>query len=78
VVAKELSRWAKETIADEQTLTAAPSEKSMAVLYDRNQTGKAAFRSLKKGMTVMLITDLSKLKTSGNDKTIAIENLVGV
>ena len=62
VVTKEMSESAKEAIASEQSLTVDPTAKSIAVLYYRNQTGNPTFAPLRKGMTVMLITDLTKLR----------------
>ena len=72
VVTKALSQWARETIASEQTLVTEPAAESIAVLYYRNQTGKAAFNPLQKGMTVMLITDLSKLKKFKEHKDLKV------
>ncbi len=72
VVTKALSQWAKETVASEQTLTADQPAKSIAVLYYRNQTGNAAFSPLQKGVTVMLITDLSKLKKFEEHKDLKV------
>lgn len=72
VVTKELSEWAKEATASEQTLTVEPTAKSIAVLYYRNQTGNPTFAPLQKGMTVMLITDLSKLRDFEEHKDIKV------
>ena len=72
VVTEELSKWAKEAIASEQTLTVEPTSKSIAVLYYQNQTGNAAFSPLQKGMTVMLITDLSKLRDFEEHKDLKV------
>ena len=62
VVTKELSQWARQAIANEQTLSVIPSAKSVAVLYYQNLTGNAALDPLQKGLTVMLTTDLAKVK----------------
>jgi len=62
VVTKELSQWASQAIANEQALSVVPSSKSIAVLYYQNLTGNASFNPLQKGLSVMLTTDLAKLK----------------
>ena len=62
VVTKELSQWASQAIANEQALSVVPSSKSVAVLYYQNLTGDASFNPLQKGLSVMLTTDLAKLK----------------
>ncbi len=62
VVTKELSQWASQAIANENTLAALPNTKSVAVLYFQNLTGNASYNPLQKGLPVMLTTDLAKVK----------------
>ncbi len=62
VVTKELSQWASQAIANEQALSVVPSSKSVAVLYYQNLTGDASLNPLQKGLSVMLTTDLAKVK----------------
>ncbi len=62
VVTKELSQWASQAIANEQALSVVPSSKSVAVFYYQNLTGDASFNPLQKGLSVMLTTDLAKVK----------------
>ncbi len=72
VVTKELSEWAQGAIANEQTLTTEPAAKSIAVFYYRNQTGNPTFTPLQKGITVMLITDLTKLRSFEEHKDLKV------
>jgi len=62
VVTKELSQWASQAIANEQALPVVSSSKSVAVLYYQNLTGNASLNPLQKGLSVMLTTDLAKVK----------------
>lgn len=54
--------WAKKLIAKEKTLGGTPSPESLAVLYFVNQTGVPSLDPFQKGLTYMLITDLSKIE----------------
>jgi TolB-like protein len=62
LVTKETHDWAKKTIQEEQALPGAPSKNTLVVLYFKNNTGKAELDPLQKGLTLMLITDLSEIK----------------
>ncbi len=62
VVTKDITQWAKQAIANEKSLPAVPSSKSVAVLYYQNLTGNESYNPLQKGLSVMLTTDLAKLK----------------
>jgi TolB-like protein len=53
--------WAKGVVAQEKTRGVTPSPESLAVLYFINQTGLSALDPVQKGLTYMLITDLSKV-----------------
>lgn len=72
VVTEELSKWAKDAVASEQTLAVDPTAKSIAVFYYHNQTGNVIFSPLQKGMTVMLITDLVKLREFEEHKDLKV------
>lgn len=61
IVTDELRDWAKQVLADEQSLNAELSPNSLAVLYFHNRSGNADWQPLQKGLAVMLITDLAKL-----------------
>jgi len=61
VVTDELRQWAKQAIAEEQTLNTESSANSLAVLYFHNQSNNPDWNPLQKGLAVMLITDLAKL-----------------
>jgi TolB-like protein len=54
--------WAKGLVTKEKTLGGTPSPESLAVLYFVNQTGVSALDPVQKGLTFMLITDLSKVE----------------
>ncbi len=62
VVTKELSQWASQAIANEQSLPVVSSSKSVAVLYYQNLTGNVSYNPLQKGLSVMLTTDLAKVE----------------
>ncbi len=62
VVTDELRAWAAGVIAQEKQLSAITGEKSVAVLYFLNKTGDNSLDPLQKGMALMLITDLAKVK----------------
>jgi hypothetical protein len=62
IVTQDVKEWAKKLIADESTLVAAPAQNSLVVLYYRNQTGRQDLNPLQKGMTLMLMTDLSQIQ----------------
>lgn len=53
--------WAKKTLEVEKTLAATPDTNSLVILYFINLTGRKELNSLEKGMTLMLMTDLSQV-----------------
>lgn len=53
--------WAKKTLEVEKTLAANPDINSLVILYFINLTGRKELNSLEKGMTLMLMTDLSQV-----------------
>lgn len=62
VVTEGLTSWAKHAIEQEQTLDTISTPDTLAVLYFNNRTGWSKLDLLEKGLTLMLITDLSNLK----------------
>jgi TolB-like protein len=59
VVTQQERDWAKQAIAAENTLAAHPDKNSLVILYFVNLTGRKDLTPLEKGMTLMLLTDLS-------------------
>jgi len=62
IVTDDLTSWAKEVLKEEKTIRSQPTRNTLAVLYFKNKTGHAEIDPLQKGLTLMLITDLSTLK----------------
>lgn len=61
VVTQEAKEWAIKTIAGEKAVAAAPARNTLVVLYFLNRTGRVELDPLQKGMTLMLLTDLSQV-----------------
>jgi TolB-like protein len=64
-VTEELRSWAKQAVQQERALKTQRVEsatKTLAVLYFHNKTGWPKLDLLQKGLSLMLITDLSKVK----------------
>lgn len=61
VVTQETREWAKKTIENEKTVAAAPAQNALVILYFLNRTGRVDLNPLQKGMTLMLLTDLSQV-----------------
>lgn len=61
VVTQDARDWAKKTLAGEKALTVTPSDNTMVILYFINLTGRSELNPLEKGMTLMLLTDLSQV-----------------
>jgi len=53
--------WAKKAVSEENALSAPPGRNTVAVLYFRNGTGDPALDPMRKGIPLLLITDLSGL-----------------
>jgi TolB-like protein len=51
--------WAKKAVAEERSLSAAVGKNTIAVLYFRNGTGDPSLDTMRKGIPLLLITDLS-------------------
>ncbi len=62
VVTKETKLWAQKALAEEKALAAITAPNTIAVLYFQNKSGNSALDPLRKGLTLMLITDLSQVK----------------
>ncbi len=62
LVTDELRAWAKKTISQEAKIKSKPNPNTIAVLYFHNKTNKPEFEPIQKGLAVMLITDLTKIK----------------
>lgn len=64
IVTDGIRQWAREAVEAESAIrTSDIPNNTVAVLYFENQTGKADLKLLEKGLTLMLITDLSKIET---------------
>ena len=62
VVTKDARSWAKKVLAEEKALSTVAARNTLAVLYFQNRTGQSSLDPLQKGLTLMLITDLSAVK----------------
>lgn len=62
VVTAEDRAWAKEALAGENALSAPAGSNAVGVLYFRNETGQPRLDPLRKGLALMLITDLSSVE----------------
>ncbi len=62
VVTKDTRLWAMKVLEEEKSLQAVAGRNTLAVLYFQNKTGQSEIDPLQKGLTLMLITDLSKVK----------------
>ena len=62
VVRPETREWAKQMLEQEKSLKAVTDPNAIGVLYYPNKTGDPRLDPLEKGLAIMLITDLSKLK----------------
>jgi len=62
VVTESLKLWAQQALEQEQALKTISTPDTVAVLYFKNRTGWSKLDLLQKGLTLMLITDLSNVK----------------
>ena len=62
VVTEDVKSWAKEALEQEKALETVTAPNTVGVLYFRNQTEQGKLDLLQKGMALMLMTDLSKIK----------------
>jgi len=51
--------WAKKAVAEEKSLSAPTGKNTVAVLYFRNGTGDPSLDPMRKGIPLLLVTDLS-------------------
>jgi TolB-like protein len=61
VVTDETKSWAKEAIKKEASTPFRPASNSLAVLYFNNKTGRSDLDVLRKGIAIVLMTDLAKV-----------------
>ena len=61
VVTPDLRQWAKNAIQNEKQLETISKPHTIAVLYFQNMSGQPRLDPYQKGLTVMLISDLSRL-----------------
>jgi len=59
VVTEEIRQWASRVIEQDKILKTDSGIKTVAILYFNNKTGQARLDPLQKGLTLMLINDLS-------------------
>ena len=62
VVTAEVQAWAKGVLQQEQALKTEGGRNTLAVLYFVNATQKTELDPLQKGLTLMLVTDLTNVK----------------
>ncbi len=62
VVTESDRLWAKQVLEQEKQLSTISDSNTLAVLYFNNKTNNSKLNPLQKGLTLMLMTDLSKLK----------------
>jgi TolB-like protein len=62
VVTDDIREWAKQAVKNEKSMESVTSANTVAVLYFRNVSGREALAPLQKGLSLMLITDLSIVK----------------
>ncbi|MBE9580499.1 MAG: hypothetical protein IMF18_02650 [Proteobacteria bacterium] len=62
MVTEEVRSWAKEALEQEKALKTISAPNTVAILYFYNKTEWSNLDLLQKGLTIMLITDLSKVE----------------
>lgn len=62
VVTKKVRLWAREVLEKEKALETVSSPNTLAVLYYFNKTGQKELIPVQKGLALMLITDLVKVR----------------
>jgi TolB-like protein len=76
VITKEDRLWAKRVVAEEKSLGAPSAPNTLAVFSFQNKTGKQEMDPLQKGMALMLITDLSQVKSIQVVERVKLQALV--
>jgi TolB-like protein len=62
VVTEDTRLWARKALQEEKALETVKGKNTLAILYFQNKTGRPDLDPLQKGLTLMLITDLSTLE----------------
>ncbi len=62
VITQEERAWARQILTQEKALGKRKTQNSLVVLYFNNRSGREDLTPLQKGLTVMLIRDLAKVK----------------
>src|SRR4030067_3126095 len=62
VITEDARLWARKVLKEEKTLQTVEGQNTLAVLYFQDKTGQMELDPLQKGLTLMLITDLSGVK----------------
>ncbi|MEW6600976.1 MAG: CsgG/HfaB family protein [Nitrospirota bacterium] len=62
VVTEETRLWARKALQEEKGIETVKGKNTLAVLYFQNKTGRPDLDPVRKGLTLMLITDLSTLE----------------
>lgn len=62
VVTDDIREWARQTVKSEKAMEGPTSPNTLAVLYFQNRSGREELTPLQKGLSLMLITDLSIIK----------------
>ena len=76
VITKEDRLWAKRILAEEKSLGAPSAPNTVAVFSFQNKTGKQKLDPLQKGLALMLITDLSQVKSIQVVERVKLQALV--
>ena len=76
VVTEETKSWAKKAIEQERALKTISAPNTVAVLYFHNKSGLSHLDILQKGLALMLITDLSKVKEIQLVERVKVQALV--
>lgn len=62
VVTEGIRQWANKVLEQEKSLETDIGAKTVAILYFNNKTGQTGLDPIQKGLTLMLITDLSTVE----------------
>lgn len=76
VVTEDVKAWANKALKEEKSIEARAERNTLAVLYFQNRTGQSALEPLQKGLTFMLITDLSTVKNLEVVERVKLQALV--
>lgn len=62
VITEDARLWARKVLKEEKSLQTLEGQNTLAILNFQNKTGQMELNPLQKGLTIMLITDLSAVK----------------